>query len=303
MKHLLWVLVLPACAPGAAQEPPPSAQVVLLGTGTPNADPERSGPCTAVVVDGVAYLVDAGPGVVRRAAAAARTKGVEGLRVPRLERVFLTHLHTDHTLGLADLVFTPWVLEREAPLRIWGPKGTKSMAEHLVAAYSEDVRTRLDGLEPANATGHRVEVTEIGPGVVHRDERVTVTAFRVHHGSWKEAFGYRFETGDRVIVISGDCRPTEALVEAAKGADLLVHEVYSLEKWKTRPPVWQRYHAAFHTSTKELAEIAEKTKPKQLVLTHQLFWGATPEELVAEIRALYGGPVVSGSDLDVFHIY
>ena len=125
-------------------------------------------------------------------------------------------------------------------------------------------------------------------------------AFRVDHGSWKEAFGYRFVTPDRVIVISGDCRPTEALVEAATGADLLVHEVYSLEKWKTRPPVWQRYHATFHTSTKELAAIAERAKPKRLVLTHQLFWGATPEELVAEIRAHYGGPVVSGSDLDIY---
>jgi ribonuclease BN (tRNA processing enzyme) len=300
MKHLLWILVLPACARSMAQDPPPRTQVVLLGTGTPNADPDRAGPCTAVVVDGVPYLVDAGPGCVRRAAAAARTKGVAGLQAPRLERVFLTHLHSDHTLGLADLVFTPWVLEREAPLRVVGPKGTKAMVEHLLAAYSEDVRLRLDGLEPANETGHRAEVTEIAPGVVHEDERVRVEAFRVDHGSWKEAFGYRFVTPDRVVVISGDCRPTEALVEAATGADLLVHEVYSLEKWKTRPPVWQRYHAAFHTSTKELAAIAERAKPKRLVLTHQLFWGATPEELVAEIRAHYGGPVVSGSDLDIY---
>ena len=287
-------------SPGDAQEPQSRTQVVLLGTGTPNADPERSGPCTAVVVDGVAYLVDAGPGLVRRAAQAGRDKGVRGLGAAQLERVFLTHLHSDHTVGLTDLIFTPWVLERSRPLQVYGPVGTKAMTGHLVAAFDQDIQLRLNGLEPANEDGYKVDAHEIEAGLIYEDERVKVKAIPVDHGSWKHAFGYRFETPDKVVVVSGDCRPSESLIEASKDADILVHEVYSTTGYATRPPVWQRYHAAFHTSTAELAEIAAKSKPKLLVLTHQLFWGTTPEDLLAEIRVGYAGLVVSGSDLDVY---
>jgi ribonuclease BN (tRNA processing enzyme) len=268
-------------------------QVVLLGTGTPNADPERSGPATAVVVDGVPYLVDCGPGVVRRAAAA-------GLDVAGLARVFVTHLHTDHTVGLADLIFTPWVLERTAPLEVYGPRGTAKMAEHLVQAYQRDVRIRVDGLEPANSTGYRVQAHEIEDGVVYRDERVTVKAFLVDHGSWKQAFGFRFETPDRTIVLSGNTRPTPRLIEAARGADILIHEVYSHARFQKRSPIWQRYHSSFHTSTLELGEIARQVRPRLLVLNHQLFWGASEEDLLREIASVYDGPVVSGRDLDRF---
>jgi ribonuclease BN (tRNA processing enzyme) len=273
--------------------------VVLLGTGTPNAEPDRSGPATAVVVDGVPYVVDCGPGVVRRAAA-ARRQGVAGLAASRLARLFLTHLHSDHTVGLPDLIFTPWVLERKEPLRIYGPPGTARMSERLRAAYDEDIRVRLDGLEPANPTGYEVEVHEIEPGVVYADERVTVKAFRVVHGAWKEAFGFRFETPDRTIVISGDTRPCPGLIEAARGADLLIHEVYSHARFQKRAPIWQRYHAQSHTSTLELAKIARQVRPRLLVLTHQLLWGATHEDLLAEIASVYDGPVVSGRDLDRF---
>ena len=285
---------------GNAQEPESRTQVVLLGTGTPNADPERSGPCTAVVVDGISYLVDAGPGLVRRAAQAGRDKGVPGLGAAGLERVFLTHLHSDHTAGLTDLIFTPWVLERSRPLQVYGPQGTDAMAGHLVAAFDQDIQMRLNGLEPANEDGYKVEAHDIEAGLIYEDERVKVTAIPVDHGSWEHAFGYRFDTPDKVVVISGDCRPSPALIEAAKDADILVHEVYSTTGFATRPPVWQRYHSAFHTSTAELAQIATEAKPKLLVLTHQLFWGTTPEDLLKEIRAGYDGLVVSGRDLEVY---
>ncbi len=279
--------------------PSPRTQVVLLGTGTPNAEPDRSGPALAVVVDGVPYLVDAGPGVVRRAAA-AHEQGVEGLAVSRLATVFLTHLHTDHTLGLPDLIFTPWVLERELPLRVFGPPGTEAMVRHLSEAYREDILVRVEGSEPANATGYRVEATEVGEGLVHEDERVRVTAFRVSHGDWAHAFGYRFETPDRTIVISGDTAPTEAVVDQCAGCDILVHEVYSRAGWEKRVPLWQAYHAASHTSGPELGELAARASPRLLVLTHQLLWGATPEELVAEVRGRFAGTVAYGKDLDVF---
>jgi ribonuclease BN (tRNA processing enzyme) len=273
--------------------------VVLLGTGTPNADPERSGPAVAVVVNGAVYLVDAGPGVVRRAAAAA-ARGIPALASPNLDRVFLTHLHSDHTVGLADLILTPWVLERERPLEVFGPTGTDQMVAHLLMAYDADIRRRIDGLQPQNATGWRAVPRVVAPGVVYRDSNVTVTAVPVPHEDWPEAFAYRFETADRVIVISGDTRPTDAIVAACGGCDVLVHEVYSDAGFAGRPPEWQRYHAHAHTSAGALADLASRARPRLLVLYHQLLWGTAPDELVAEVRRGYDGAVVSGKDLDVF---
>jgi ribonuclease Z len=318
-RHIAFLVLLSmavvACAspdpPGSGRErgpwpgwePSPRTQVVLLGTGTPNLDPDRSGPALAVVVDGVWYLVDAGPGVVRRIEAASRLpalRAVTGQGDARFERVFLTHLHSDHTVGLADLILSPWVDVRDVPLQVYGPPGTAWLAGHLSAAYREDVRIRIHGLQPINDRGYQVITAEIEPGIVYRDERVTVEAFAVDHGGFRDAFGFRFETPDRVIVVSGDTRPCEALVAAAQGADLLVHEVYSQERFRRRSIEWQRYHSGSHTSTLELAEIAARTRPGLLVLTHQLFWGATEADLLSEIRTHYDGPVVSGRDLDVF---
>lgn len=281
---------------GVAQD---NVQLVLLGTGTPNADPDRFGPAVAVVVDDFPYLVDFGPGVVRRAAAAHQA-GVEGLAVEKLTHAFLTHLHSDHTTGYPDLIFTPWVLERRKPLSVFGPEGLQEMTDHILAAYQEDISMRRYGLEPGNDVGYRVHVTELDTGFVYKDARVTVTPIPVPHSSWPQAFGYKFEAGGKTIVISGDTTPSDALVAACDGCDILVHEVYSAVQFKNRPAAWQRYHRDSHTSTVELAEIALRARPKLLVLYHQLFWGATAEELEGEIRALYDGEVVSGSDLDVY---
>ena len=276
----------------------------MLGTGTPNADAERSGPAVAVVRSGTAYLVDAGPGIVRRAAAAARRHDVGALEPSRLRIVFLTHLHSDHTLGLPDLILSPWTLERHEPLIVYGPSGTKAMVEHILAAYSEDIRNRLDGLEPANETGYKVTVHEIAsPGRVYEDSVMTVEAFAVPHGDWAagRSFGYRFISPDRTIVISGDTRASDAVVRACAGCDVLLHDVYSADRFVTRPPAWQRYHARAHTSTAELATLASRAAPKLLVLYHQLFWGTTDEALIQEMRrAGYAGRVLSARDLELY---
>jgi ribonuclease BN (tRNA processing enzyme) len=277
----------------------PRTRLVLLGTGTPNAEPDRSGPALAVIVDDTAYVVDVGPGVVRRAAAAA-ARGLEALSPGRLRIGFVTHLHSDHTAGYADFILTPAVLERDAPLLMMGPPGLKAMTDRLLAAYAEDIDIRLHGLEPAKPAGYEVRVRELQPGDVYEDARVTVTAIPVRHGNWRHAYGYRFRTPDRTIVISGDCAPTEALASACAGCDILVHEVYSDAGFRTRPPEWQKYHAAFHTSARELGELARRARPRLLVLYHQLYWGTPDEDLVKEVRAVYDGPVVSGRDLDVF---
>jgi ribonuclease BN (tRNA processing enzyme) len=223
------------------------------------------------------------------------------LAVEKLRRAFITHLHSDHTVGYPDLIFTPAVLERNAPLEVYGPPGLRAMTNHLLAAYKEDMEIRLKGLEPSMPAGYVVNAHEVKPGVIYRDANVEVKAFAVRHGSWKHAFGFRFETPGRVIVISGDCAPSQSIVENCQGCDVLVHEVYSTTGFARRPPEWQRYHAQFHTSTRELAELAAKAQPKLLVLYHQLLWGASPEDVLAEIKqAGYAGRVVFGNDLDVF---
>jgi ribonuclease BN (tRNA processing enzyme) len=278
----------------------PHTSVVVLGTGTPNADPDRSGPAIAIVTNGHAYLVDAGPGIVRRAAAAAR-EGVKALQMPRLDIVFLTHLHSDHTLGLPDLMLSPWVLDRTAPLRVYGPPGTANMVRFIDSAYTEDIAIRLHGGEPSNKTGWRSEVHEIADsGVVYRDSNVTVRAFRVQHGTWDYAFGYRFETADRTIVVSGDTRPADAVVDACHGCDVLVHEVYDAETFKTRPPAWQAYHTQFHTSSYELGDLATRARPKLLLLVHQLYWGGTDADLVKQVGTRFSGRVVSAHDLGIY---
>lgn len=277
-------------------------QVVMLGTGTPNADPERSGPAVAVVVNDTPYLVDFGPGVVRRAAAMSPTWGgpIAGLEVKNLRYAFLTHLHSDHSAGLSDLILTPWVLERDRPLELYGPDGIEEMAAHVVKAYRADIDYRVYGLEPANNEGWRVNAHTVEEGVVFEDENVKVEAFRVRHGTWPNAYGYRFTTPDRVIVISGDVAPDEAVERYAKGADILIHEVYSVEGFRKRDPYWQKYHSTNHTSAHELGELASRAEPRLLVLYHVLFWGASEETVLREVREKYDGGVVLADDLDVF---
>jgi ribonuclease BN (tRNA processing enzyme) len=287
----LSLLVAAACA--AQDKKESGTRVILLGTGTPNADPDHSGPATAIVVNGAVYLVDCGPGIVRRAAAA-------GLPMPELKRVFITHLHSDHTAGFSDLILTPWVLERTAPLEAYGPLGLRKMTEHIVAAYQEDIDMRVKGLEGANPTGYKVNAHEIQPGVVYKDANVTVKAFQVPHGSWKYAYGYRFETKDRFIVISGDTTFTRDMIEQARGVDLLIHEVYCEAGFATRSEQWKKYHRSFHTSSRDLARIAAEAKPKLLVLYHVLLWGQSEGQLLKEIQEIYKRPVAVGRDLQVF---
>lgn len=278
-------------------------QVVLLGTGNPSANPDRMGPSVAIIVNGSSYLVDAGTGLVRRAAAASKL-GVKGLTMPSLKTAFITHLHSDHTIGLPDLIFTPWILHRSAPLELYGPPGLKAMTDHILAAWSEDNAVRIDGLERANGTGDQVNVHEVTPGMIYKDSNVEVTAFSVRHGMWwPKAYGYRFKTADRVIVVSGDLSPSESIPEQCNGCDVLLHEVYSEYGYAQSDSAWKAYARAFHTSTGELAKIATSAKPKLLVLYHQMYFGGakdTDAALLREIRKSYSGKVASAKDLDIY---
>jgi ribonuclease BN (tRNA processing enzyme) len=284
---------------------PVATQIVMLGTGTPYPDPDRSGPATAIIVDSTPYLIDFGPGVIRRVAAAWR-KGVTafGPSGVNITTAFLTHLHSDHTVGYPDLILTPWTMGRAGPLTVYGPPGLKAMTEHVLAAWRIDIEARARRL--AHSDAWRVIANELGPGVVFRDRNVVVTAFPVHHHEIEPSFGFRFETDDRTIVISGDTTPTPALIEHARGCDVLIHEAYSMASYAKISPTWQQFRRTHHTSSQELAAIAGEVKPALLVLYHRSNAGGVEtetkddeQELADEVRRSYGGTVVAARDLDV----
>jgi ribonuclease BN (tRNA processing enzyme) len=298
--RMLSRIFVPATAMFLATIGAGQTKVVLLGTGTPNADPDRSGPAVAVVVNGSAYLVDCGPGVVRRAVAAERKNGMPALQVVQLQRVFITHLHSDHTLGLPDLIFTPWVLGRTVPLEAYGPRGLKDMSDSIERAWAKDIDIRIHGLERGNTTGYKVQAHEVAPGVIYKDANISVTAFEVKHGSWDQALGYKFQTPDRVVVISGDTAPTDAIAKACDGCDVLLHEVYNPSTLSDRTQPTLRYFQAFHTTAQELGTIATAAHPKLLVLYHQIFEGLPEQDLLDQLKQTYKGKVASGRDLDVY---
>jgi ribonuclease BN (tRNA processing enzyme) len=282
-----------------------TTRVIMLGTGTPRPDPHRSGPATAIVVNDTPYLIDFGPGVIRRAAAAYQN-GVTalGAGAVNLTTAFLTHLHSDHTMGYPDLIFTPWLMGRRAPLTVYGPKGLKAMTENILEAWAVDLDARTKG-------GHarppcKVDAREIAPGIIYEDRNVTVTAFPVYHGDALDAFGFRLETPDRIIVLSGDTSPTQSLLEHCRQCDVLIHEAYPLATLGSVSPAWQEFRRTHHTSSKELADIANIVKPGLLVIYHHSNAGNGPsasdseEVLIEEIRRDYKGRVVCGHDLDVF---
>src|SRR5438132_3282546 len=251
-----------------AEQPPASAshtKVVLLGTGDPAADPDLTGPATAVVVDGTPYLVDFGAGVVRRAKAAVIDRGITELEPTNLHIAFVTHLHSDHTVGYADLILTPWVLGRRVGIDVYGPPGITAMTEHLLEAYRVDFMTRTDPVTGSGgqvAEGRIVHAHEVKAGVVYKDDKVTVTAFPTKHAM--ESYGYRFDTPDRSILISGDTNPTQATIDACHGCDVLIHEVLTQE-WLAKRADFQAYAAQFHTTTAQLTELANQAKPHLLI--------------------------------------
>ena len=283
-------------------------QVVLLGTGTPLIDPDRSGAATAIVVNDTPYLVDFGAGVVRRAKSAVIERGIAALEPVKFRVVFATHLHSDHTVGFPDLILTPWVMGRRVPLEVYGPRGIAHMSEHVLEAYREDFATRTKDRKLYTTggfpEGHVVNAHEIEPGVVYKDANVTVTAFATKHAM--ESYGYRFDTKDRSIVISGDTNPTQATIDACNGCDVLIHEVQTHD-WLSRRPDFQGYSAVHHTSTTQLVELARQAKPKLLVLYHHSIvfrpgvdsQRSSPAVLLQEMSG-YPGRVVVGRDLDVY---
>lgn len=261
-------------------------KVVLLGTGTPVPDPDRSGPATPIVVGDSAYLVDFGPGVVRRAEAAVLNRGIAALEPGNLKVAFATHLHSDHTAGYSDLILSGWTAGRSKPLEVCGPTGLQAMTKHVLQAYRIDIETRTnpEGNQRAIAEGGwKVNAHEIKPGVIYKDANVTVTAFATKHAM--ESYGYRFDAPDRRIVVSGDTNPTEETIKACDGCDVLVHEAQMLELYAKMPEGLHSFVTKYHTTTEQLAALATKAKPKLLVVYHTVNFppGIPPPKFLSSI--------------------
>jgi len=287
-------------------------KVVMLGTGTPLGNPGYAGISVAIIVNGKSYIFDAGPGVFRSIQAATPLMGgqFKALEPAHITTLFLTHLHFDHIEGLPEFILGPWALYRKVPPTIYGPPGTKHLVKNILKAYQKTIDLEMFGMQPITKTGWRAKGVEIMPGVVYHDKNITVTAFENHHGSWDYSYGYRVQTPDRVIIIGGDTAPFDGMTKDYQGADILIHEAYSYDPDKNDydkkvKTITKPYMSAFHTSTKELATILKKVKPKVTIIYHYVQFEPVKtrsnHKAEDEIKAAgYEGKVIQARDMDVY---
>jgi len=285
--------------PSAAELSEPT-RVIVLGTGTPIPDARRAGASIAIIHKGEAYLFDVGAGSIRNATVARYKYDIPSLYPSQICCVFITHMHSDHTLDFPELAYTMW-WRRRAGLLSWGPTGMVRMVRGLTEMMGPDTDVRTRGSQPLpNPTGNVVTVIEIEEGIVFKKDDLVVEAFKVNHGNIKPAFGYKITTADKSIVISGDTAYSETLAEKAKGVDLLFHEVISELGLMKNSPFWQNYHKNAHTTSVDVGRIASKAQPKKLVLYHGLYYGTPEASVIDEVKSVFEGEVILANDLDVF---
>jgi len=280
-------------------------RVTLLGTASPAPRVNRFGPSTLVEAGGQVLLFDAGRGVPIR-------MGQIKVPIGRIGVLFLTHFHSDHTSGIPDVWLTGWLGpvfgRRQQPFRVIGPTGTKELMANLEKAYALDVKIRTED-EKLPPQGIAVVAEDFqADGVVYEKDGVKVTAFEVDHGdAIKPAFGYRIDYNGHSVVISGDTRYSRNVVKYGTGADLLIHEVAIARPELTSAP-FAKAILAHHTSPQDVGRVFAEAKPKLAAYTHLVFLSneqvpeATVDDVVAQTRETYGGPLEVGEDLTSFEI-
>ena len=281
-----------------AEVPPPAIRVTLLGTGNPRPSMARFGPSIlveAATTPPTRILVDAGRGAAQRLFAIGGRDLLSGI-----DLVLLTHLHSDHVVGLPDLWLTGWLFGRERPFRLKGPDGTAALMAHLEKAFAFDVKVRRDLDERLPGAGAAVDAKDVPPESAVEISGVRITAFAVDHGPVKPAYGYRIDTGGRSVVLSGDTRYSKNLIAHAKGCDVLVHEVVVPSVERARSAVADATTTriiAHHTTPEDAGRVFAEVKPRLAVYSHIVPSPATEKDLVAPTRGTYAGPLAVGYDL------
>jgi ribonuclease Z len=272
-------------------------RVTLLGTGNPPPVMDRFGPSILVEAGSKKLLFDVGRGAIQR-----MTQIKIGWQ--SIDGVFFTHLHSDHVVGFPDAWLTGWLIgRRNRPLDVWGPSGTEHMVSHLRQAFEFDIRFRISD-DKAPPEGAVVLAREIGAGVAYEQAGVKVTAIAVDHAPVEPALGYRIDYGSRSVVLSGDTRVSENLIQAAIGVDLLVHEVVSPESFQRAgtPPERIKPIIEHHVTPEQAGEVFQRTKPRLALYSHIVLPSATADDLIPGTRKKYDGPLEVGEDLMVIDV-
>ncbi|MBW2029036.1 MAG: MBL fold metallo-hydrolase [Deltaproteobacteria bacterium] len=268
-------------------------KVTLLGTGTPRLQTNRYGSSALVEAGAEKLIIDCGRCTLQR----LFENGTPMLEVNKL---FLTHLHSDHTVGIPDLWLTPWAFGRKGPLFVWGPKGTRKMMAKFEEAFEFDLQMRPvhDKILREDA---RVECEEIEEGLIYEAGGLGVTAFEVDHRPVRPAYGYRIDFEGRSVVISGDTRFSENLIRFSQGVDVLFHNVAGVHKDDTGLSERERSISDLHLTPEEAGEVFSRSSPKLAVYTHMVLYSDIGE-IISRTRKTYDGPLEIGEDLMSFHV-